>query len=103
MALSFHDKSTNSRHIEGQLGYYSLAGETSISEGTAEAAWASANVALSAAEILNQGEKSAFALCRPPGHHASHDQYGGYCFINNAAIAAQNCALMVQKGSNFRC
>tara|TARA_B110000503_G_scaffold59936_1_gene95407 strand:- start:2599 stop:3636 length:1038 start_codon:yes stop_codon:yes gene_type:complete len=77
------------RHIEGQLGYYSLAGETSISEGTAEAAWASANVALSAAEILNQGEKSAFALCRPPGHHASHDQYGGYCFINNAAIAAQ--------------
>jgi acetoin utilization deacetylase AcuC-like enzyme len=77
------------RHIEGQLGYYSLAGETSISEGTAEAAWASANVALSGAELLNQGEKSAFALCRPPGHHASNDQYGGYCFINNAAIAAQ--------------
>jgi acetoin utilization deacetylase AcuC-like enzyme len=77
------------RHIDGQLGYYSLAGETSISEGTAEAAWVSANVALSAAELLNQGENSAFALCRPPGHHASNDQYGGYCFINNAAIAAQ--------------
>ena len=77
------------RHIEGQLGYYSLAGETSISDGTAEAAWVSAKVALSAAELLNQGENSAFALCRPPGHHASNDQYGGYCFINNAAIAAQ--------------
>ena len=77
------------RHIEGQLGYYSLAGETSISAGTAEAAWASANVALSAADILNHGEKSAFALCRPPGHHASKDQFGGYCFINNAAVAAQ--------------
>ncbi len=77
------------RHIEGQLGYYSLAGETSISEGTAEAAWVSANVALSAAELLNHGEHSAFALCRPPGHHASNDQFGGYCFINNAAIAAQ--------------
>jgi len=77
------------RNIEGQLGYYSLAGETSISEGTAEAAWVSANVALSAAELLNLGENSAFALCRPPGHHASNDQYGGYCFINNAAIAAQ--------------
>ena len=77
------------RHIEGQLGYYSLAGETSISEGTAEAAWVSANVALSAAELLNLGEHSAFALCRPPGHHASNDQFGGYCFINNAAIAAQ--------------
>ena len=77
------------RNIEGQLGYYSLAGETSISDGTAEAAWVSAKVALSAAELLNQGENSAFALCRPPGHHASNDQYGGYCFINNAAIAAQ--------------
>ena len=77
------------RNIEGQLGYYSLAGETSISDGTAEAAWVSANVALSAAELLNLGENSAFALCRPPGHHASNDQYGGYCFINNAAIAAQ--------------
>ena len=77
------------RNIEGQLGYYSLAGETSISDGTAEAAWVSAKVALSAAELLNLGENSAFALCRPPGHHASNDQYGGYCFINNAAIAAQ--------------
>ena len=77
------------RNIEGQLGYYSLAGETSINDGTAEAAWVSAKVALSAAELLNQGENSAFALCRPPGHHASNDQYGGYCFINNAAIAAQ--------------
>jgi acetoin utilization deacetylase AcuC-like enzyme len=76
-------------HIEGQLGYYSLAGETSISEGTVQAAWASANVALSAADLIHQGEGSAFALCRPPGHHASKDQYGGYCFINNAAIAAQ--------------
>ena len=76
-------------HIQGLLGYYSLAGETSISEGTAEAAWASAYVALTAADLIHQGHSSAFALCRPPGHHASKDQYGGYCFINNAAIAAQ--------------
>ena len=55
-------------HIEGHLGYYSLAGETSISEGTAQASWASANVALSAADIIHQVEGSAFALCRPPGH-----------------------------------
>ena len=76
-------------HIQGLLGYYSLAGETSISEGTAEAAWVSAYVALTAADLIHQGDSSAFALCRPPGHHASKDQYGGYCFINNAAIAAQ--------------
>ena len=36
------------------------------------------------------GDHSAFSLCRPPGHHASHDQFGGYCFINNAAVAAQH-------------
>ena len=76
-------------HIQGLLGYYSLAGETSISEGTAAAAWISAHVALTAADLIHQGDSSAFALCRPPGHHASKDQYGGYCFINNAAIAAQ--------------
>lgn len=76
-------------HIDGQLGHYSLAGETSISLGTAEAAWVSAKVALSGAQLISQSEGSAFSLCRPPGHHASRDQFGGYCFINNAAVATQ--------------
>ena len=57
-------------HIEGRLGYYALAGETSISNGTWEAARASANVALTAQAALKNGEREAFALCRPPGHHA---------------------------------
>ena len=35
------------------------------------------------------GAPAAFALCRPPGHHASQDLAGGYCYINNAAVAAQ--------------
>ena len=74
--------------IEGKLGYYCLANETSISEGTVEAAYESVKVALTAADMLDE-EKSVFALCRPPGHHASKDQYGGYCFFNNAAIAAE--------------
>ena len=76
------------KHIEGKLGYYCLANETSISKGTIEGAYESVKVALTAAEIL-QKEKSIFALCRPPGHHASKDQYGGYCFFNNIAIAAE--------------
>ena len=76
--------------IEGKIGYYCLAAETSISNGTAEAAWASLDVALSGAEHILAGDGSAFSLCRPPGHHASRDQYGGYCFINNAAVAAQH-------------
>jgi acetoin utilization deacetylase AcuC-like enzyme len=75
--------------IAGRLGYYAMAGETSISAGTWEAARASADVALTAAAHLNRGAPAAFALCRPPGHHAARDLYGGYCFLNNAAIAAQ--------------
>ncbi len=76
-------------HIEGRLGYYAMAMETSISEGTWPAARASANVALTAQTAINQGKDSAFALCRPPGHHAASDLFGGYCFINNAAVCAQ--------------
>ena len=75
--------------IAGKLGYYAMAAETSISEGTWEAARAAANVALTGAALLQEGERCAFSLCRPPGHHAAHDMYGGYCFLNNAALAAQ--------------
>ena len=76
-------------HIEGKLGYYALAAETAISNGTWEAARASANVALTAQSALRDGAREAFALCRPPGHHAATDMFGGYCFINNAAVASQ--------------
>ncbi len=75
--------------IEGQLGYYALAAETSLSEGTWQAAYASAQVALTGADRIRNGASAAFSLCRPPGHHAAIDMYGGYCFLNNAAIAAQ--------------
>ncbi len=75
--------------ITGKLGYYAMAGETSITPGTWEAARAAADVALTGAARLRGGERAAFALCRPPGHHAARDLYGGYCFLNNAAIAAQ--------------
>jgi acetoin utilization deacetylase AcuC-like enzyme len=77
--------------IDGKMGYYTLASETSISAGTAEAAYTSAQVALTAADAIMKGQaRTMFALCRPPGHHASKDQFGGYCFYNNAAIAAQH-------------
>ena len=77
------------RHIEGKLGHYAMAAETSISGGTWEAARASADVALTAQATIRDGAREAFALCRPPGHHAATDLYGGYCFINNASVAAQ--------------
>ena len=77
-------------HIEGRLGYYAMACETTISDGTWEAAYASAQVALTGADRIAKGARAAFSLCRPPGHHAAIDMYGGYCFINNAAVAAQH-------------
>lgn len=76
--------------IDGQLGYYALAAETSITQGTWQAALSSVHVALTGAERLRTGARGCFALCRPPGHHAAKDLYGGYCFFNNAAIAAQH-------------
>ena len=76
--------------IEGKVGYYAMSSETSINKGRWEAALASKDVALTGAELLLNGdEKGIFSLCRPPGHHAAFDMFGGYCFLNNAAIAAQ--------------
>jgi len=72
----------------GKAGYYMMDLSACIVEGTYAAALASANCALSAAEYVLSNQRSAFALCRPPGHHAGKDYAGGYCFINNAAVSA---------------
>ncbi|MEM7190562.1 MAG: histone deacetylase family protein [Pseudomonadota bacterium] len=82
-------RSTPPRNIDGKIGYYCLAWETAITDGTWEAARSAADVALTAQGLVANGDRAAFALCRPPGHHAAQDMYGGYCFLNNAAIAAQ--------------
>ena len=75
--------------IHGKLAYYALDACTPITATTWDAVRASANVALTGQGLVAGGEGAAFALCRPPGHHAAKDLYGGYCFLNNAAIAAQ--------------
>ncbi|HLO27590.1 MAG TPA: histone deacetylase family protein [Anaerolineales bacterium] len=72
----------------GRAGYYMMDLSACIVAGTYQAALASANCALSAAQAIASGERAAFALCRPPGHHAGKDYAGGYCFINNASVAA---------------
>ena len=72
----------------GRAGYYMMDLSACIVEGTYTAALTSAHCALSAAEAVARGERAAFALCRPPGHHAGRDYAGGYCFINNASVAA---------------
>ena len=77
------------KSLLGRAGYYMMDLSACIVEGTYSAALAAANCALSAAQAVATGEaRSAFALCRPPGHHAGKDYAGGYCFINNASVAA---------------
>lgn len=76
-------------HIDGLLGRYSMDAGTPVGAHTFAAAKAGANTALTATKLVKDGDNAAFALCRPPGHHAGADFYGGYCFLNNAAIAAE--------------
>jgi acetoin utilization deacetylase AcuC-like enzyme len=75
--------------IDGRLGYFAFDAGSPIVAGTWSAARAAVNVALTGLDLVASGERSVFSLCRPPGHHAARDYYGGYCFLNNAAIAAQ--------------
>ena len=75
--------------ISGRAGYYIMDLSAGVVEGTYQAALSSANCALSASQSVAEGkERVTFALCRPPGHHAGKDNAGGYCFINNASVAA---------------
>jgi acetoin utilization deacetylase AcuC-like enzyme len=73
-----------------KLGLYSMDSGTPITSGTWTAAKTGADCAVNAAHALRLGERATFALTRPPGHHAGADFYGGYCFLNNAALAAQH-------------
>ncbi len=75
------------KSVLGQAGFHQADTSCPISSGTWEAAYWSAQTALSAAEAVAAGSH-AYALCRPPGHHAFADLAGGFCFLNNAAIAA---------------
>lgn len=75
--------------IYGRLGYYAIDAAAPITPGTWAAARSAADAALTAQRQVAEGAPAAFALCRPPGHHAAGDTMGGYCYLNNAAIAAQ--------------
>ncbi len=78
------------QRIDARLGRYSFDAATPIAEGTWSAAYWSAQTALSALSVILDAEaRHAFALCRPPGHHSGSDYCGGYCYLNNAAIAAE--------------
>jgi acetoin utilization deacetylase AcuC-like enzyme len=76
--------------IDALMGQYSFDASTPIGAGTWEASYWGAQTALTALQPLLRGEaQTSFGLCRPPGHHAGADYCGGYCYLNNAAIAAR--------------
>jgi acetoin utilization deacetylase AcuC-like enzyme len=75
--------------IDARLGRYSYDAATPIAEGTWIASYWSAQTALTGLNAVMGGSPAAFALCRPPGHHSGPDYCGGYCYLNNTAIAAE--------------
>jgi acetoin utilization deacetylase AcuC-like enzyme len=76
-------------HAGGRAGFWGLDSAAPLVAGTYVAARAAVDVALTAVDLVLGGERAAYGLCRPPGHHAARSMYGGYCFFNNAAIAAE--------------
>lgn len=77
------------RNFVGRLGLYSMDAGTPLTAGSWAAANGGAQAALTGLDAVRAGERAAYVLTRPPGHHAGADFFGGYCFVNHAAVAAQ--------------
>jgi acetoin utilization deacetylase AcuC-like enzyme len=76
----------------GRAGWFCFDTATPLVAGSFAAAVAAADAALTAVDLVAGGAPAAYALCRPPGHHAGPGYYGGFCLLNNAAIAARALA-----------
>ncbi len=76
--------------VHARAGRFCYDTMTLVGPGTWEAARGSVDAALTAVDQVTTGaHRTAYALCRPPGHHAGRDSFGGSCYLNNAAVAAQ--------------
>src|SRR5262245_13710651 len=75
--------------VHARAGRYCYDTMTLVGAGTWRAVRAAADVAQTAADLVIGGEPVAYAICRPPGHHATRSAFGGSCYLNNAAVAAQ--------------
>jgi acetoin utilization deacetylase AcuC-like enzyme len=76
--------------IGGRVGWWGLDSSNPLVAGSYDAARGAVDVALTTVDLVLGGEALAYGLCRPPGHHAAAAMAGGYCFFNNAAVAAQS-------------
>jgi acetoin utilization deacetylase AcuC-like enzyme len=81
---------TYPKALAGRAGWHQVDMACPIGPYTWDAALAATEVAATAAQMVLDGAHQAYALCRPPGHHAYADMAGGFCFLNNTAIAAQH-------------
>lgn len=77
------------RGILAEAARYLADGSCPVGPSTWHSAYWSAQSAVAGARTVLEGKRSAYALCRPPGHHARVDAAGGFCYLNNSAIAAQ--------------
>ncbi len=76
-------------HILGRAGWHIMDFAGAVTADTWDTVHSSAMSALTAADLVASGTDSAYALCRPPGHHAYGERAGGFCYLNNSALAAQ--------------
>ena len=83
------NKARPPRELAVRAGYYCIDTFTPLNPNAWKAARGAVNCALTAASLLLEGSMLAYALVRPPGHHAERSAFGGFCYFNNAAIAAQ--------------
>jgi acetoin utilization deacetylase AcuC-like enzyme len=89
MSPEFVASRSETGNAAGRAGWWGLDTANPLVAGTARAAFAAVDVALTTVDLVLGGERAAYGLCRPPGHHAARSMAGGYCFFNNAAIAAE--------------
>ncbi len=75
--------------VHALAGWYCYDTMTLVGPGTWRAARAAVDCALTAVDVVSEGARAAYAVCRPPGHHVTRDGYGGSCYLNNAAVAAE--------------
>jgi acetoin utilization deacetylase AcuC-like enzyme len=78
--------------VLGQAGHYLSSTTSPIGAGTWAAIAGAADCAIDGADAILAGDDAAYALCRPPGHHAYADVGAGFCYVNNAAVAADRLA-----------
>ncbi|WP_445659018.1 histone deacetylase family protein [Achromobacter sp. NCFB-sbj8-Ac1-l] len=77
------------RGVLAQAARYLADGSCPVGPNTWRSAYWAAQCAIAGADRIAAGDRHAYAICRPPGHHARRDAAGGFCYLNNAAIAAQ--------------